>query len=489
MSGYQPPSKDQLDQSIEPIKENYTKETNKKRVDDIKLLLFIHKNCSHEELIAACMFIHKKIEQEYHWSSPENSTLYCLMQNALKLSKTNLLDNVTQLTYLMKLYPIISAYPILKDITTSYTLLKEIDYVCCALIKKLQQAISTILNSPPSEKSLRENFSKLPDEYYKICRSNNTISAKFFFGGHEKERDNWCKFISVLDQENASSTLRYALLLHFMLQIEQQYYATSPKNSSFYCLCCRTLNIDHTKELSIASKSMHLAVLQQYVSSLLKDKTQINLQEKFGFLCFPKIYFENVHDLINDELHEFKYSTDHGIGSTRLNSYLNSLELCAAQYGVTLALTGSIHWAVSNISVSSMYYTLLPEYFVTIAVLLFLEKKYSLNVISMVSNQLAPIASNLVKMPLKVTYNSLAGLTHFASDLQASLNTMIDNTDFVTALYNAPDHIFPKKAKEKLQMIYDLPTKNNMSLQSNEEVIISISEETITANRNNHFTR
>ena len=453
MPKYILPATEKLLECLVNLRKKYSKANNSDRITAITLLEAISLSGNIDVVLGACIFVLESIRNEYGWFSPTNSTLFNLLNAALNIHENNVLDDVSRFTYLVKFLKYLNTYKTSVDNST-FIETEKLEQITKLVFARINDSfVTSFLKGTPQPKEFLKLFKECPEWYSRNCKKLNLPTL---FGGHNTDRDNMCLFIQVLDQHTAENqfALRYAAFLLCLLMIEKEYAALSPTGSNFYKYCSQAMNIKHSSELNAVAKTFYLGMLLNAISAILLNQEQILKWEKAGVkIDFLKI----LQSTLTKEIGAQDCLKGDSIFSPRLSGYIEDIESYATQCGVTIALTGMSQYIMSNAAISLAPALLVPEYFVTMAVLLYLQKQCGASVISMASSRLTPWIKPVIETPFYLGYKTYDQLRSLVSGLEKKLEPLVEKSEFLQGLLDAPESIFSDDKKKVIKLLHDLP--------------------------------
>lgn len=317
---YTPPAMTELKDAITGLRKNY-KNNNSERVARISLLeqllagveasADLSETQKRDLLIGGMVLIQEDIASEYKFRSPENSTLYVYLKNALKLSAENKIADDERFLYFSELFLFQRTSPLQLNYSglkwkSSSELLRFLEADLKYFRSKHENArIAALKTSQPTLEAIEAEIKKLCAEYL-----DNSQNRMF---GRSEERMKMIQFINFIRETFDANMpaeqlktnqqlylksfyLRLGLMIFTVISIDDEYGYTSPdgnwylgkyNGSDLFRLCKSALNITDLKDLKCEQKMAWLTALLGYVDEVSKQQD----------LRFPAGYQERVAKL------------------------------------------------------------------------------------------------------------------------------------------------------------------------------------------------
>lgn len=448
MGRYATPLIDDLTKNILRADKEY-KSSNSERKFLLHLLVtLISKTHDINVIIGAVIYAIEKISAEYKVCPAKliqysffksGSQLLSLLNACLPTTKDNHLNDKEKFIYLMEFFNFAKdnlqrfEYKSYKKIN----LIDDMILISGTVLKRLEPEIKILLKRPPIKPIFLINFAKLPENY-----------KKHYDEYHSKNRKKFADFISIFEQMCRIPTatddqflledfnIRYGILLHIMLYIEEKYYVLSPENSKLYKLCQQAMNINHSTELSNLNKQKYLSALYTYICLTLADQTKLLIWQHNG-LDGAEAFFKSLERRLWKQMSIFREQIENGIENSKLNTAFSSIVATTSKYTAKVLVAG--------INLRTLSTILAPEYAILMTLVVLVDNPIKNTIIDLIARTVNPVFAITLKKSLQFAYHNIVHLND-----QSELNE-----SWYRALNSAPDTLFSKENKESLKRVVD----------------------------------
>lgn len=331
--GYKAPTLNGLTTSVSILTKKYTND-NPTRRQLIHLLELIHsfihdiqinnQDIPEKELHEICMgawvFCQESIAANYHLLNPEyspgyfvntGSKLLKLINEQLRISKDNELDDKRKLIYLEKFYNFIiknQPYHLGGDIKDVHkvlndgnmhilTLRHELKHITKNVLHRVCSDVDKYIKAIPTEKAIDFHLSDMPTEYHTFThKTRPPIWGTTKFENNTREfHVQLAQAVSALmgpkfagkrtlakDVLSREQRIEMGALLYIMQSIDNEYTFLSPTRSRLYNKCREILNIDNIADMD---RNKMLDCITAF-KNFMRDNDSLEALEKYGIEHF-----------------------------------------------------------------------------------------------------------------------------------------------------------------------------------------------------------
>lgn len=466
-----------------------------KRQEQIKLLFSlkdIEDENALEIVLGALVYVLEEINYDYEqtWFLPKDpnpsymlglfkrgSDFHKEIENILEICEENPLDDRSRFVYIRKFQEYVAlthSNSESKETKEPDSLVKAIQTTAKRILTRSQIMIDTLLNGPPTEKSLLCNFQRLPAIYRKRCEEESSWITSLF--GRTCSREQFMRFIEILhDKAKLKSPKKtfeskeehkddipeldymscFGFLTWNMIEIEKNWI---PRNSIVYQECQRILHIQHSSELDINFKIDCLSALQAWAARMVSHPKEM---EKWSSPDFPaKEFFNSLRNSLTVQNASLVKDSGRKLPAP-INAVAENISGGVAQLGVGFTLASVFnHFVLRKLTLSAVATVLAPEYAVILTAVFLLNNPIKNVVIATAASPVVPIVDRVVKAPIELTldmvgctFNSLIGLKEKVKDILADPRELVS---WIDALLAAPEELFSQANKERLLEVIDI---------------------------------
>jgi len=449
---------------------------NPKRIQLIKLIksfsISTDEKYNHKAAVGICTYglisidsscsMFQKPKKQTHYKL-FGSQLGSLLQDSLKISYANPLDDQSALIYLAELCKHLKKYP--RD--TSGKRIKEMqaDELIADIAKQAQVILLRISKKRPTYNALMINFSNIAERY-------NEIS------GQTSRRDQYVQFFKILntelnneyknDEQKESSdnySIRYAAIIYMMDKIESEYNYLYPggskinSGSALYKSCQEAINLDcDTTKIPKELKRKYYVGLLYHILKIKQDYRRVEQWEKMG-LRDAKGFFNKFSAHLAQRVADiFKETNPNNIPM----SYLGLVSAAAASHGVSIALGKIATEAHLRGKGLAAFNLVRPEAALLITILTYAANAYVMKKATGAANK---IIIDYTTYPVIITFSTMQKLGQFClafvlSETNTRTRDLTDSKEFIYALDSLPKDAFTKEINDKLKLVLDYKDKD-----------------------------
>jgi len=454
---WQSPSANDLNDSLKTILQSYSvhSTTRRKQVNLLENVMEL----PDEIKIGALIFIGESIANSYVLRSPENSTLYTMIQKTLHIDLNNTMDPLSRFLFLSALLEH------LQDVDLEHTYYSDVLSITKHAKTAIQSIIDDLVKGLPTHASLIKNFSQI-EEKYNHARSHLTGTEylfSFFMNTQSSKRIQAIQFLKSLDQrlaeqnEDEDYLIRLGALLNLMHKFEKEYKFTSPENSFLYKQLQEITNLKSTSDLAESFKKIPISQLDALLCRDQWDEDTVKFWES------NEIELEQIeNELTEYRVEIMKYQEKDFFNSPTLNNliggFLETTLKAATRVGMVYACFQIAQLlAYSNISFTTLLAMATPQHAAILMASIWLITRLRDELSSLAIRSTQNILSYVITMPLKFLLNQ--------NSINDSLEMQIHETDLdlidrrlLLALYRSPNEIFSLPEKRQLENVFQIET-------------------------------